>query len=226
MGRGTSEQLVSVEALAGMQVLTHNYKAEYGRNNGAIVSMVTKSGTNEWHGSFYEYLRNEAFSARNTFDLVRPPLKTHQPGATVGGPIRKDRTFVFGNYEAYLRTASSTTHLQTLTESRRPRRVRSRPLAAMYPRPNHPRHQSVPQRTSVRADSLDTFLVRADHQLPTTSGSLRVRIYLTTFTETTAGAALSRGHRDIGSQSHSLHHTWTPAAVLNEARFQFSRFKI
>ena len=227
MGRGTSEQLLSVEALQGMQVLTHNYKAEYGRNNGAIISMITKSGTNNWHGSLYEYLRNETFSARNTFDVTRPPLKTHQPGVTIGGPIRKDRTFIFSNYEAYLRRSASATTIQTLTPDQKAQAVLSvKPLVAMYPDPNiagtNLFRSSVPQN-----GSLHTFLGRADHTLTNSQKLFARSIYLTTYTETIAGAALSRGHRDIGSQSHSLHHSWTPASnVLNEARFQFTRFKI
>jgi hypothetical protein len=227
MGRGTSEQLVSVEALQGMQVLTHNYKAEYGRNNGAIISMVTKSGTNQWHGSLYEHLRNEAFSARNTFDPVRPPLKTHQPGITLGGPIRKDRTFLFGNYEAYLRSSSSTSTIQTLTPDLKAQAVPAvAPLVAMYPDPNIPGTNLF--RSNVgQQGSLHTFLIRADHSLTDSQKLFARSLYLTTYTETAAGAALSRGHRDIGSQSHSLHHSWAPSVNrLNEARFQFTRFKI
>ncbi|MCI0423273.1 MAG: carboxypeptidase regulatory-like domain-containing protein, partial [Acidobacteria bacterium] len=162
MGRGASEQLVSLEALDGMQVLTHNYKAEYGRNNGAIVSMVTKQGTNAWHGSAYEFLRNEALSARNTFDLARPPLKAHQAGFTLGGPIAKNKTFVFGNYETYIRHTSSASTVQTLTAEQPAQAVSSvRPLVQMYPLPNIPGsnlfRSSVPQN-----GSLDTFLVRLD----------------------------------------------------------------
>jgi len=227
MGRGTSEQLVSLEALDGMQVLTHNYKAEYGRNNGAIVSMVTKQGSNAWHGSAYEFLRNEALSARNTFDLTRPPLKTHQAGFTLGGPVAKNKTFVFGNYETYIRHTSSASTIQSLTGDQRAQAVASvRPLVDMYPVPNIPGsnlfRSSVPQN-----GSLDTFLVRLDHNLTDRQRLFARSIYLTTFTETRAGAALSRAHRDIGSQSHSLHHNWSPSpSMLNEARFQFTRFKI
>ncbi|MEX2263669.1 MAG: TonB-dependent receptor [Bryobacteraceae bacterium] len=227
MGRGTSEQLVSVEALEGMQVLTHNYKAEYGRNNGAIVSMVTKRGSNEWHGSAYEYLRNEALSARNTFDLARPPLKTHQAGATLGGPLRKDTSYLFGNFETYVRRASAVSTVQTLTPGQKAQAAPSvQPLAAMYPDPNLPGTNLF--RSNVGQNgSLHTFLVRADHNLSSNQRLFARSLYLDTYTETTAGAALSRGHRDIGSQSHSAHHSWSPSAeVLNEARFQFTRFKI
>ncbi|MBK9167559.1 MAG: TonB-dependent receptor [Bryobacterales bacterium] len=227
MGRGTSEQLVSVEALAGMQVQTHNFKAEYGRNNGAIVSMVTKQGTNEWHGSAYEFLRNEALSARNTFDLARPPLKTHQFGGTIGGPIRRDKTFVFGNYEALVRRAAAVNTIQTLTPQQKLAAAPAvRPLAALYPDPNLPGtnlfRSSVPQN-----GSLGTFLIRGDHTISDRQRVFARSLYLNTYTETRAGASLLQAHRDIGTQSHSVHHSWTPSArSLNEARFQFTRFKI
>jgi Carboxypeptidase regulatory-like domain len=75
MGRGTSEQLISTEAIDGMQVLTHNFKAEHGRQNGSVVSLITKRGGNNFHGLAYNYLRNEKLDTRNTFDAARPPLR-------------------------------------------------------------------------------------------------------------------------------------------------------
>jgi hypothetical protein len=189
--------------------------------------MVTKRGTNDWHGSLYEFLRNDAFGARNTFDLVRPPLKTHQFGATAGGPIHKDSTFIFGNYEQYIRRTAATSTIQTLTPDQKNQAAPAvRALAGMYPDPNIPGtnlfRSNVPQNSS-----LDTFLLRADQNLTDNQRLFARSIYLSTFTETRAGAALSRAHRDIGSQSHSLHHSWSPSVrTLNEARFQFTRFKI
>ena len=93
MGRGVSEQLIPSESIEGMQVLTHNFKAEYGRQNGSIISLVTKKGGNDWHGALYEYWRNEALAARNTFDLAKPPLKFNFFGGQAGGPLKKDRAF-------------------------------------------------------------------------------------------------------------------------------------
>ncbi|MFN3322474.1 MAG: carboxypeptidase regulatory-like domain-containing protein [Bryobacteraceae bacterium] len=227
MGRGASEQLISVEAIEGMQVLTHGYKAEYGRNNGAIISMVTKRGTNDWHGSVYSFIRNDALNARNTFDLQRPPLKVYQPGFTVGGPVRQDRTFLFGNFESLDRRFANTTTIQTFTpEQRRTAAPSVQPLVAMYPEPNIPGTNLFRSRVGLIA-GLRTFLLRADHSISDRQRLMARSVHLATDTETAAGAALSRAHRDIGSQSHSLHHSWAPSAgVLNEARFQFARFKI
>ena len=137
MGRGSSEQLISVEALDGIQVLTHNFKAEYGRQNGSVVSMVTKRGTNQFHGLMYEYLRNSSLDARNTFDVQRLPLKFNQFGANFGGPAIKNKTFVFGNFEGFIRRTSAATTVQTLTEAQRSQAVASvKPLVDMYPLPN------------------------------------------------------------------------------------------
>ncbi len=97
---GASGQAMGVETIQEFQVLTSNFNAEFGRAGGGIVNVVTKSGTNELHGSVFEFLRNSALDARNFFDgAVHPPFKRNQFGATLGGPIVKDKTFVFGGYE-------------------------------------------------------------------------------------------------------------------------------
>jgi carboxypeptidase family protein len=87
------------DAVAEFSVLSSNYPAEYGRSSGGVINAITRSGTNEFHGSVYEFLRNSALDASNFFDSARPPFKRNQFGATAGGPILKDRTFIFGNYE-------------------------------------------------------------------------------------------------------------------------------
>ena len=87
------------DAVAEFSVLSSNYPAEYGRSSGGVINGITRSGTNEFHGSVYEFLRNSALDAKNYFDVAKPPFKRNQFGATAGGPIRKDRTFIFGNYE-------------------------------------------------------------------------------------------------------------------------------
>ena len=84
-GRGVSEQLISQEALASVETLTHNFKAEYGRNSGGVISLITKSGTNDLHGSLYWYHNNSALSARNFFDTAVPKERGNLPGMTIGG---------------------------------------------------------------------------------------------------------------------------------------------
>lgn len=91
-----------VESLEEMNVEISNYKAELGRSGGGYIQMTTKSGTNELHGSLYEFLRNDKFDARNFFAASKPVLRYNQFGASLGGPIRKDKTFFFVNYEGLL----------------------------------------------------------------------------------------------------------------------------
>ncbi len=91
---------LGVDAIQEFSVLTSNYSAEYGRTAGGVVNAITKTGTNGFHGSAYEFLRNSALDARNFFDGPNiPPFRRNQFGASAGAPIRKDRTFIFGDYE-------------------------------------------------------------------------------------------------------------------------------
>ncbi|HYM09888.1 MAG TPA: TonB-dependent receptor [Bryobacterales bacterium] len=87
------------DALEEFSVQTNSYSAEYGRAAGAVVNIVTKSGTNQFHGSAFEFLRNGAMNARNFFAPVPDHLKRNQFGGAVGGPILKDRLFFFGTYQ-------------------------------------------------------------------------------------------------------------------------------
>jgi hypothetical protein len=91
---------LGVDAVEEFSVLTSNYSAEYGRTSGGVINAVTKSGTNAFHGTAYEFLRNSALDAKNYFDPARkPPFKRNQFGASGGIPLIKDRTFIFGDYE-------------------------------------------------------------------------------------------------------------------------------
>jgi len=89
----------SPDAIAEFRVLTNTFDAEYGRNSGAVVNVVTKSGTNDFHGSTYEFFRNNALNAKGFFDTTKLAYLQNQFGATLGGPIRKDKTFFFVTYE-------------------------------------------------------------------------------------------------------------------------------
>jgi carboxypeptidase family protein len=89
----------SPDAISEFRVLTNTFDAEYGRNSGAVVNVVTKSGTNDFHGSTYEFFRNNALNAKGFFDTTKLDYLQNQFGATLGGPIRKDKTFFFVTYE-------------------------------------------------------------------------------------------------------------------------------
>ena len=97
---GTSQELLGVDAVREFNVLRDSYGAEFGKRPGGQVTIVTQSGTNSLHGTVYEFLRNNAFDAPNYFDQgSAPPFQRNQFGAALGGPIRKNKTFLFGNYE-------------------------------------------------------------------------------------------------------------------------------
>ena len=100
---GASGELLGVEAVREYNVLEHTYGAEYGKRAGGQITIVTTSGTNQLHGDMFEYLRNSDLDARNFFDtsIGAPPFKRNQFGAALGGPLKKDTAFLFGNYEGF-----------------------------------------------------------------------------------------------------------------------------
>ena len=93
----------SVDAIQEMRILTNNFSAEYGRSFGGVINMITKTGTDSYHGTLFEFLRNDDFDARNFFAktgiVQKPKYELNQFGGSVGGPIKKDKTFFFGDYE-------------------------------------------------------------------------------------------------------------------------------
>src|SRR6267378_3108809 len=105
---------LGVDAIQEFSVLTSNYSAEYGKTSGGVVNAVTRSGTNGLHGSAYEFLRNSALDARNFFDGDKiPSFKRNQFGGAVGGPIIRNRTFFFADYEG-IRQSKGITALTTV----------------------------------------------------------------------------------------------------------------
>jgi Carboxypeptidase regulatory-like domain len=99
---GPSQQLLGVDAVREFNVLRDSYGAQYGKHPGAQVLVVTQSGSNQWHGSAFEFLRNNALDAANFFDRgSAPPFRRNQFGVSAGGPIQKGKTFFFANYEGY-----------------------------------------------------------------------------------------------------------------------------
>lgn len=105
----------SVEAIQEIRVLTNNYSADLGHAAGAVANVVTKSGTNEFHGSAYEYLRNDIFDARDYFARTgsKPELRLNQFGGSIGGPIVKNKVFFFGDAEEF-RLIKAATGLYTV----------------------------------------------------------------------------------------------------------------
>jgi hypothetical protein len=104
---------LGVDAVQQLSVIASNYPAQYGRSSGGIIASSTRSGTDHFHGSAFEFLRNSAFDARNFFDGKKPPFHRNQFGGTGGGQLWKDRTFVFAAYEGF-RQSLGITHVDTV----------------------------------------------------------------------------------------------------------------
>ena len=90
-----------VDAITEFRILTHNANAEFGNSLGSTTNIITRTGTNQIHGALWEFFRNDVFDATNHFAQTTEPLKQNQFGVTLGGPIRKDKTFLFGYYEGF-----------------------------------------------------------------------------------------------------------------------------
>jgi hypothetical protein len=111
VGLTRPQQLTSlpVDAMQEFRVIANNYSAEFGHSTGGVITMSTRSGTGQYHGSLFESLQNDVFNARNFFAATRPPIRLNQYGASLGGPIRKEKTFFFVTWERTGQLTSDTT---------------------------------------------------------------------------------------------------------------------
>jgi len=229
---------LGIDAVEQISVLGSNYPAEYGRTSGGIINAVTRSGTNAFHGDVYEFLRNSALDARNFFDGATPPFKRNQFGGSAGGPIQKDRTFIFGDYEGLRQSLGLTTvdtvpspaartgQLSTGTVSVDPA-VR-RFLNAFYPFPNGPLlgggDTGIFTFAGQQVTNENYFTVRVDHKFPGTDSARAT--YMRDSSKTVQPDEFNELHSDIASarQVATLHeqHVFS-ANSLNAARFGFSR---
>ena len=134
---GASQQLLGVDAVREFNVLRDSYGAEYGKRPGGQVIIVTQSGSNQLHGSVFEFLRNNALDAPNYFDQgSAPPFRRNQFGAALGGPIQKDKTFVFANYEGFRQSLHQTSAAFVPDAASRAAAVVSvQPLLNLWPTP-------------------------------------------------------------------------------------------
>jgi len=97
--RPQQQASLPLDAMQEFRVISNNYSAEYGHSTGGIIALSTRSGTNEYHGSIFEFARNNALDARNFFAAATPPLNLHQFGGAIGGPIIKSTTHFFASWE-------------------------------------------------------------------------------------------------------------------------------
>ena len=134
---GTSGMLLGVDAVREFNVQRDSYSAEFGKHPGAQVLIVTRSGSNQLHGTAFAFLRNNALDAPNFFDQgPAPPFQRNQFGASLGGPIRADKTFLFGNYEGFRQNLHQTSVAFVPSVASRAAAVASvQPLLNLWPTP-------------------------------------------------------------------------------------------
>ncbi len=244
-----------VDAIREFEVLTSSYNATFGRNAGAQVNVVTKSGTNQFHGTAYEFFRNAALDERNYFapaDSSAPRFQRNQFGVSAGGPLVKNRTFIFGDYQGLRGREGITqiTNVPTLAErsgdfSRSANPPANFPggqvpgflqdptgaaIAALYPLPN----RNVPGQNYISSplqrDRQDQFDLRLDHSLSPNSAiaarySFGDRTLFEPFTGPTNALIPGFGDtvpRRAQNAMISETHVFTPA-FLNEFRAGFDR---
>ena len=137
---GVSGQLLGVDAVREFEVVKDTYSAEYGKRPGAQVSIITASGTNQLHGTVYEFARNSALDARNFFDQANiPEFQRNVFGGSLGGPIKQDKTFLFANYEGFRQTLGLSDVSLVPDDASRASAVASiQPLLALWPVANGP----------------------------------------------------------------------------------------
>jgi len=162
---------MGVDAIQEFQVLTGDYSAAYGKKAGAIVNIATRSGTNQFHGSAFEFLRNSDLDARNFFDKGSgpPAFKRNQFGGTLGGPVKRDQTFFFGNYEGLRQNLGETLIAIVPNNASRLQAVPAvQPFMVLFPAPNgrdfgDGSAQSINSAAQVGSENF--FLTRIDHKL-------------------------------------------------------------
>ena len=228
---GSSQNLLGVDAVREFNVLRDSYGAEYGKRPGAQVTIVTQSGSNQWHGSVYEFLRNNALDAPNYFDQgSAPPFQRNQFGGAVGGPIQKDKTFFFVNFEAFIQNLHQTSAAFVPDLASRAAAAPSvKPLLNLWPTPSpsDPDFNGIAQVFSSPLQTIREYFgnARVDHVFSTRDNFSA--IYTIDdghdFTATTLNP-YSSDVLTLREQVATLEetHVFSPT-LLNTARFGYSR---
>jgi len=212
----------SQEVIREFQVITSGGIAEFGRASSGVVNILTQSGTNAWHGRAYGFFRNQRFDARNPVAREKDSLTQGQYGLSIGGPIRRERSFIFANFEQTRRNDSTVITIDPLQLST----INSRLDLVNYPGPR--------LETGLVPGGYDasTFFIRLDHKISYRNQlSARLNLYkITARNSRNVGGlnAVSRGTAlDNFDQSASLNDVITLGTnILNEARFQFTRSRL
>jgi hypothetical protein len=212
----------SEEVIREFQVVTSGGIAEFGRASGGIVNIITRSGSNQWHGDLYGFARNQRFDARNPLSPQKDLLTQAQYGGTIGGPVRRDRSFFFANFEQTRRNYSS---IITIAPAA---------VSAINNRLNAVNYRGPRLETGIVPASFDTtnFFARGDHRVNARNQlSARYSVYHITATNSrTVGGlnAVSRGSglNDTDQTAEVSNITTLNNRSVNEARFQFTHSRL
>ena len=227
---------ISVDAVAEFR-LAEMYSAEYGQTIGAVVNFISKSGTNQLHGSLYEFFRNEKLDARDWFNpepFIKPAFRLNQYGGTLGGPIKKDKLFFFVDYEGDRQRLGRTFDTFVPTEEfRATLPAVLQPVVAQLPLPNGPVSADEPRIAAYNGSRVnqlreDTWMAKIDYQ-PTAKDRLTFRYnYNKAFTKVYFGVGEAQ-YEPIPSlmQTSKISYTRTlTPTMLNEAGFFFDRMHV
>jgi hypothetical protein len=242
---GGTNSLVSVDALQEFRIQTSTYAPEFGRTPGGQISIVTRSGTNQFHGTAFDYLRNDLLDANDWFagSVGLPKAKERQNdfGGTVSGPILKDRTFFFFSYEG-LRLRLPQTALTTVPcdssctvfgDGRAMAVPAMQPFLKAFPLPNGPEDMAFPGTAQFNASysdpaSLDAYSLRADHKLNDKLTLFGRYNYSPSYLQSRGAGGTSPLSTVLASrintQTATVGSTWAVSpAASNDFRFNYSR---
>jgi len=212
----------SQDVIREFQVVTSGGIAEFGRASSGVVNIVTQSGTNDWRGRLYGFFRNQRFDARNPLAPRKDPLTQAQYGATIGGPLRPDRTFLFVNFE---QTRRNDSNVITISPAH---------VAAINDRLDRAGYRGARVETGVVPGGHDStnFFARADHDL-NESNRLTARYSLYDIAAVNSRNIGGPNASSRGTALQNLDQTFAGSLVsslssrtLNEARFQFTRSRL
>ncbi|HEX8772557.1 MAG TPA: TonB-dependent receptor [Pyrinomonadaceae bacterium] len=212
----------SQDVIREFQVITSGGISEYGRASGGIVNIITQSGTNDWRGRLYGFLRNQRLDARNPLATRKDPLTQAQYGASIGGPLRSDRTFLFANFEQTRRHDAS---VVTITSAN---------VASVNARLDQTAYAGPRIATGITPGGYDVtdFFARVDHRLNDANLlSARYSLYDLSSRNARNVGGLNDVSRGAGLASFDQTITLSNAATLssksfNETRFQYTRSRL
>jgi hypothetical protein len=241
----------SIDAIQEFKIITHNFSADYGRLGGGVISVALRSGANQFHGTLFEFLRNDALDARGFFDQSVPILKRNQFGGVLSGPLSKDRTFFLVNYE-WLRNREEQTRITRVPTVQERVGVFSTAIRNPFTRQPYPNNAIPSEQLSPvalkllsfipqpnRAGALnfltvvpfaqnnDSFIAKVDHQL-SRSDSFTARFLLSDHSN--SNPARSTPLPGFGALRNGRRQQWSfthshifGSTLTNEARFGFVR---